>query len=502
MSYSSYVMLIATLLFCFTAHTVISQEIKRCVTDEGEAILLKDADYVKIRADIENFTANFCAQKRDEKGNSILYHQTFVIPVVVHIVYKNASENLPDARIISNINSINEDYRRMPQTQGFNTHQAGVDTRLEFRLADTDPNGQPTNGITRTQTNVQRFFLTNAIKRTADGGIDPWNSAEYLNIWVGDLWLIRGGLERDELLGYAQFPGGAANTDGVAIDFTVFGDNINTVPPFHLGRTAPHEIGHYLNLFHTFTDVCTNQNCQTQGDRCCDTPPVQNATSGCPNGRQSCGFATQIENYMDYTDDVCMNLFTEDQSDRMDATLAGVRVNLPNPTMSTDFRVFGVHEGNYDYNETTDIVALGTGQYDDMIIPSGNTVSMRSRTGVIFQDGFEARYGSNMRAFVDNGLPAFGRKSDHFERIANQYETDDTGDSQMISIIPNPATDEIQIIGRFTASFELFSSIGISVMTIEKGKRKVDVSMLTSGIYYARIPTMSGIAVKSFVIIR
>jgi hypothetical protein len=183
------------------------------------------------------------------------------IPVVVHVVYNTNAENILDNQIQSQIDILNEDFRRL-NTDAVNTPSSfqslAADTEIEFCLASTDPNGNSTTGITRTSTSQSSFSTNNGVKYSSSGGIDAWNTSEYLNIWVCD---ISGGI-----LGYAQFPGGNATSDGVVCDYAYFGNIGTATTPYHLGRTATHEVGHWLNLRHIWGD----SNCGD--DFCNDTP--------------------------------------------------------------------------------------------------------------------------------------------------------------------------------------------------------------------------------------
>jgi hypothetical protein len=237
-----------------------------------------------------------------------------VIPCVVHVVWNTSQQNISDQMVESQIEILNEDFRRMQGTNGWNTHPDGDDTKYEWRLATVDPDGEPTNGITRTFTTVSSFGTNNAVKYTASGGHDAWPSDKYCNIWVCNL---SGGL-----LGYAQFPNGNPETDGVVILYSAFGRN-SPAFPYHMGRTTTHELGHWLWLYHTFQNGCT-----PPGDYCDDTPYVDNPNFGCPTGHMSCGTLDMIENYMDYTDDLCMNIFTMDQDDRMDVAVNNWRSDM------------------------------------------------------------------------------------------------------------------------------------------------------------------------------
>ncbi|MCB0624470.1 MAG: zinc metalloprotease, partial [Saprospiraceae bacterium] len=174
---------------------------------------------------------------------------------------------------------------------------------------------------TRTSTSVTAFSANDNMKFNSSGGKDAWPAGSYLNIWVCDL---SGGL-----LGYAQFPGGPASTDGVVIDYAYFGTIGTATPPFHLGRTATHEVGHWLNLRHIWGDgPCSVDDFVT------DTPTSDAANYGCPIGHVSCSTTDMVQNYMDYTDDACMNLYTTGQKNRMRAVFdtGGARQSLLNST--------------------------------------------------------------------------------------------------------------------------------------------------------------------------
>ena len=244
------------------------------------------------------------------------------IPVVVHVVWNTSAENISNAQIQSQIDILNEDFRRL-NADASNTPSdfqgVAADIEIEFCLATTDPNGNPTNGITRTQTSVTAFSTNDAVKFNSSGGKDAWPASDYLNIWVCD---ISGGI-----LGYAQFPGGSAATDGVVNDYLYFGDIGTATAPFDLGRTCTHEVGHWLNLRHIWGDG----NCNAD-DFVSDTPRAGGPNyTGAPcsyPGPNSCNEGTgdlpdMFQNYMDYSDDGCMNLFTFGQRTRMRALFDG-----------------------------------------------------------------------------------------------------------------------------------------------------------------------------------
>jgi hypothetical protein len=247
------------------------------------------------------------------------------IPVVVHVVHRTKAENISAAQVRSQIEALTRDFR------GTNSDKRKVpavwaglvgDARIQFALARKDARGKSTTGITRTHTSMTGFEADDSIKSSATGGADPWPTNRYLNIWVCNL---EGGL-----LGYAQFPGGPARTDGVVILNSAFGTSGSASAPFDLGRTATHEVGHWLNLHHIWGDgglVCSDS------DYVDDTPNQEGPnyhepkfpSVSCHNGPNGDMFM----NYMDYVDDAAMVMFTPQQILRMRAALAGPRKGIP-----------------------------------------------------------------------------------------------------------------------------------------------------------------------------
>lgn len=253
----------------------------------------------------------------------------FTIPTVIHIVYKEAHQNISDAQILSQLTVLNKDFRRN-NIDAINTANEflpiAADTEIEFCLATIDPAGLPTTGITRTASNQSSFGINDRIKYTAMGGKDIWDASRYLNIWVGEI--------ENGIFGYAQFPGANPSTDGVVIDYRYFGTEGTVAAPFHLGRTTTHEVGHWLNLFHIWGDGDCNLD-----DAVADTPIASQPNYTQPPctmlGPNSCITATadlpdMFQNYMDYSADACMNLFTTGQKVRMRAMLeeGGPRASL------------------------------------------------------------------------------------------------------------------------------------------------------------------------------
>lgn len=276
----------------------------------------QDPSTVQRMQTIERETQQWINSNSGNKAAAVV-----TIPVVVHVVYNTTSQNISDAQINSQINILNADFRKLNSDISLLPSvfsSLAADCEIQFCLAQRDPNGNATNGIVRKSTTVTSFSSNDNIKRNANGGSDAWPAASYLNIWVGNL---SGGL-----LGYAQFPGGVASTDGVVCTYTAFGNIGTASAPFNKGRTATHEIGHWLNLRHIWGDAtCGN-------DQVADTPTQQTANTGCPAfPKVTCSNGPNGDlhmNYMDYTDDACMYMFTNGQKSRMLASLNTTRASL------------------------------------------------------------------------------------------------------------------------------------------------------------------------------
>ena len=287
--------------------------VRSCGTMEAHRELLsRSPEYARAREQIENAALAY------ERGELTAARPGVTrIPVVVHVVWNTASQNISDAQIASQITVLNRDFRRT--NPDVNNTPAPflpltADARVEFYLATVNPQGAPTSGIQRRQTTVVSFSGNNAVKAQATGGLDAWPANRYLNIWACQL---DGGL-----LGYAQFPGGPAATDGVVVRNTAFGTVGTAAPPFHLGRTATHEVGHWLNLNHIWGDDGTG--CGGT-DNVADTPNQGGSRVGAPIFPQvSCGNGPNGDmfmNYMDYVNDAAMFMFTAGQVARMQSCL-------------------------------------------------------------------------------------------------------------------------------------------------------------------------------------
>lgn len=277
----------------------VASERKCASNDVLEEQLKSNPELAKKMAEIENFTQ----QKIFDVGRLVNGH--IEIPVVVNVLYRTAAENISIAQIQSQIDALNEDFNgtnsdfnQVPVL--FSPVKANVG--ITFVL----------DAVNRKQTTKTSWGTRDTMKNSRKGGLNPTSPNTKLNLWV---CTIGGGI-----LGYAQFPGGSSSTDGVVIDSRYFGTTGTATAPFNKGRTATHEIGHWMNLRHIWGDTtCGN-------DNVADTPSHNTANYGCPSyPHYSTCSGTPVEmtmNYMDYTDDACMYMFTEGQKQRMLAVFA------------------------------------------------------------------------------------------------------------------------------------------------------------------------------------
>lgn len=292
-----------SLFFLLSAMTLIAQNSPPCWFDTYQ----RQNQFFIQKAER---TINNAVQLNGDASRSS--HSIKIIPVVVHVVHNGGIENISDAQIQSQIDVLNEDFRKISGTNG---DGSGVDTEIEFCLAKISPDGHCTNGIVRV-----RSTLTNHLtyQRAMLKQLSYWDNTRYLNMYV--VKSINGG---SGIAGYSSFPGGPSDEDGIVVRYNYFG-RTGTIAPGTNGRTTTHEISHWFGLYHTFNNGCGIDTC-TDGDYVCDTPPAADPNFGCPFVN-SCSndfpdVNDQIANYCDYSDDACKNMFTAGQRARMDATL-------------------------------------------------------------------------------------------------------------------------------------------------------------------------------------
>ncbi|SIS87907.1 M43 family zinc metalloprotease [Belliella pelovolcani] len=251
-----------------------------------------------------------------------------VIPVVVHVIHNGTAvgqgANIPLSQIEAQIRTLNEDFRRLNpdriQTPA-EFQNVAADANIEFVLAKVDPRGIPTNGIVRVQGTKSVYDINDAALISE---ISSWPPEDYLNMWVVTL--------QQPFIGYATFPVSnlpglnfsptPRELDGVTMDYRYFGEGGNAVSGSR-GRTTTHEIGHFLGLRHVWGDAQSSANGCEVDDFVEDTPNQQSPNNACRinNPLFSCGSRDMTENYMDYTPDACMNLFTQGQVARMNVVL-------------------------------------------------------------------------------------------------------------------------------------------------------------------------------------
>ncbi|WP_075341436.1 GEVED domain-containing protein [Tenacibaculum agarivorans] len=259
------------------------------------------------------------AQKRALKMKNLqgkIVGNVIQIPVVVHVLHTNSTNNISTAQIQSQLDVLNADFRRTNSDRTNKWSQA-ADSQIEFYLAKVDPNGNPTSGITRKRVSKSTWNLSlgdgDDLKKSSEGGVNPWNTAEYLNMWIVDNLIRNTPTGTATILGFAQFPWDTdASTDGVVMSDQYFGTTGTARAPFDGGRTTTHEVGHYFGLRHIWGDGACGVD-----DGISDTPESDAPNYGCSAGHTSCGSEDMVQNYMDYSDDSCMNLFTQGQKNVM-----------------------------------------------------------------------------------------------------------------------------------------------------------------------------------------
>lgn len=305
-----------------------SRKLEQCATMEMDSLLRARHPELGTLNDFERALQLKMLDIKKRLGAGRMAAPVITIPVIVHVVHNGEAvgtgRNISAAQVQAQLITLNEDFRRLPGTRGFNNNPVGADIEIEFCLATVDRQGQ-----TMAEPGIDRINGNRASwdRDEIEGVLKPssyWDPDKYFNIWVVDF------TSAERLLGYAQFPSQSslpgiptaspASTDGVVVTYRSFGNaekgNFPVLQaPYNLGRTLTHETGHWLGLRHIWGDA----NCGD--DFCGDTPPQASESRGCQVGRISCGGANMVQNYMDYSDDGCFNIFTIDQKARMRAVM-------------------------------------------------------------------------------------------------------------------------------------------------------------------------------------
>src|SRR6478672_5771639 len=278
-----------------------------------------------------------------KKVNFMDEMSTYTIPIVFHVVYNKPIENIGVQQILSQIEVINKDFsnyniNKIP-TEFKRERQLATNSKITFCIADRDPNDNTMEGITRTCTKIESFtpfsdssstpIELQLVKATRLGGRDSWPSDKYLNVWICNLACGPGG--------YAQYPIRSPNesqylTDGIVIDYRSFGVGGTAEEPYHLGRTLTHEIGHWLGLYHLWGPD-DDLGCLGD-DEIDDTPKQSDPQTGCPKNYEETAKCEidypLLMNFMDYFNDECSLMFTEQQVLSMRFHLEVLRSTLIN----------------------------------------------------------------------------------------------------------------------------------------------------------------------------
>lgn len=298
------VVIIGFLQLCIVLHLHAQ---KHCITYAYQQQELEKDLTLKNRYEaVESFV-----REKIHQGNGIVTdgtEQVIKIPVVVHILYHYPSEKITDQQVYSQMEALNKCFRRR-NADTTNTpawaRPLAADCEIEFQLAISDPRRRSTTGIIRKYTPVKQWEANDKMKYSSEMGDDAWDSKSYLNIWVCNL---------QSVAGYSSVMGGPAEKDGIVIGTGAFGTN-TAWPGYEMGKTAVHEVAHWLGVKHLWGDEYCGD------DGVTDTPKQAGYNVGCPSGnRGSCNNGPNGDmymNYMDFTSDACMNLFTRGQKDRM-----------------------------------------------------------------------------------------------------------------------------------------------------------------------------------------
>ena len=385
-----------------SSYSVSSQTIKnteemiRCYTMQMDSIRrAQNPNLPSLQQEEFLFQKQLRKYKTGKNGKGSMEKATLLtIPCIFHIITDGAgAENISAAQVQAQVDQLNIDFRNLAGS----TDPAAADVEIEFCLAILDPsdNVLAEPGINRVTTYGEGPFNTGVIDNTIKPGTF-WDPDQYMNVWVAD---ITGGI-----LGYAQFPsnsglgglnanGGAANTDGVVHLYSTIGSVASPYPggaPYNLGRTMTHEVGHWLGLRHIWGDA----NCGN--DFCGDTPQSQTSNFGCPNLTTCDGNNDMVENYMDYTNDACMDIFTADQKDRIRTVMLNSprrallpnsqKCGLPVPTISFVVENGGtIDEGtNCDYVDIPVDMQISLPPTDDAVVSFTITGNSTATQGVDF----------------------------------------------------------------------------------------------------------------------
>lgn len=342
---------------------------------------------------VENRLTNLRQQR--SSGSRSIVETVYTLPLVFHVVHTGESvgtgHNISNEQIFTAVEELNNHFRKVSGTHGYGN---GVDTKLQFALAVRDPDGNSTNGIVRVDGSGVENYVDLGIESVGKPGADEtaiknlskWNQDEYINIWVVNK--IGGS---SSVQGYAYFPTTNTN-DGIVMKNSAVG-TMGTVSPIHNKSTVlTHEVGHYFALYHTFynSNDCQETNCESQGDRVCDTP-VTTLNGSCSN--PACAENPQPQNvslYMDYTGQSCKNEFSQGQKDRMRDALVSERPGLISslglqPVATNDVALIAVNQPSQSVCNANQPINLNVGNYGQNTITGFNLKVKRNGSTVYNQ---------------------------------------------------------------------------------------------------------------------
>ncbi len=339
----------AVALILLALNVIVAYSQEPCITDFYHQNRLSDPNYAAQRAFAESTIQQILNDSQPDgmASPSPNEEEVYEIPIVYHIIHKGepvgTGTNISDEQILSSLDALNRDFRRTADDNGI-ALGAGVDTKIQFCLAKRDPQGRPHSGINRVDGTVLPGYDETGITMGDDYKVKElshWDPRYYVNIWVVSEIMDNNGDVTDPasfaggVLGFATLPTipTADNiTDGIVVVNLCLGNDPFRTSDYRLwywtvtNRALTHEMGHYLGLYHPFEgQSCNETDCMNQGDRVCDTPPTVQATN-CNS--PACNGTQQVENYMGYTNEFCRDMFTAGQTERMRATLEGIRHKL------------------------------------------------------------------------------------------------------------------------------------------------------------------------------
>ncbi len=427
---------------------------------------------------------------------------TISIPVVFHVVYGSEEENISDEQILSQLEVLNADFRRR-NADAVNTPSYfapyAADTHIEFCLASVDPNGDPTTGITRTQTYRSEFdHVYDHIKKADNGGANAWNTGRYLNIWVGDI--------KDNVLGYATMPGATLpHLDGVVLHYTAVGaaPANKFASEYNLGRTATHEVGHWLGLSHIWGG--DDASC-SDSDGISDTPNQETYTTDCTGGIEvSCDngpYGNMYQNYMDYSHDACMNLFTHGQAAYMNAMISTSR-----STLLSSLACSAAIRADFGLAQETDTLVVAGTSVQFAAAPEGVRATE-------WRWEFEA--GVPATSTQENPVVTYPRPGTYSVKLTvSNGSTSDTKVKEdfvhvtvsNLAVYPNPASDYLHVeqpARILVRHVELLNSVGKTILSADVRSRtlQLDVRHLPPGVYFLRAVSTNGTEIRRVSIVR